>query len=166
MSSPIHEFFSRCFHQVDAELRGLLSYRLGPQEAGDVAQEAYVHLLQYPNPDSIENPRAFLFKTASNLVVDRHRQNRRRANHIDGEVDVEKLSSCTPDAETAADSALQFGRFLAALEELPELYRYAFILNRFEGLTHPEIAGRLGLSQKTVQRYILKALDHCAKRLA
>jgi RNA polymerase sigma-70 factor (ECF subfamily) len=67
--------------------------------------------------------------------------------------------------ETRLDSESRFERISAELDELPELCRHALLLNKLDGLTHAEIASRLGLSKKTVQRYILKALEHCADRL-
>lgn len=43
--------------------------------------------------------------------------------------------------------------------------RHTLVLNKFEGLTHVEIASRLGMSTKTVRRHIARALEHCAARL-
>jgi RNA polymerase sigma-70 factor (ECF subfamily) len=53
----------------------------------------------------------------------------------------------------------------AALQELPAQCREAFLLNRLEGLTHSEIAERLGVSTKTVQRHIERALRRCVQVL-
>jgi RNA polymerase sigma-70 factor (ECF subfamily) len=49
--------------------------------------------------------------------------------------------------------------------ELPQACRDAFLLNRIEALTHVAIATRLGISTKSVQRYIERALRHCARAL-
>jgi RNA polymerase sigma-70 factor (ECF subfamily) len=165
MSDHRHESLSNLFQQCEPELRGFLSRRLGPHAADDVAQEAYVRLLQYPCLDAVRNLRAFLFKTASNLMVDWVRQDQARAKNIQADVDLEILSTATPDPEAVADGTLQLGRFQEALAELPVLCRHAFLLNRIDGLTHAEIAKRLGISKKTVERYILKAFDHCYARL-
>jgi RNA polymerase sigma-70 factor (ECF subfamily) len=165
MSNDRNESLSSFFQQCEPELRGFLSRRLGPHAADDVVQEAYLRLLQYPCLDAVQNLRAFLFKTASNLMVDWMRQDQARAKHIQADVDLEILSIATPDPEAVADGALQLGRFWDAVGELPELCRHAFLLNRIDGLTHAEIAKRLGISKKTVERYILKAFDHCYARL-
>jgi RNA polymerase sigma-70 factor (ECF subfamily) len=85
--------------------------------------------------------------------------------YTEAEADPETLPSVMDGAETLLDSESLFERFTAVLDELPELCRHALILNKLDGLTHAEIATRLGLSKKTVQRYILKALEHCAARL-
>jgi DNA-directed RNA polymerase specialized sigma24 family protein len=43
---------------------------------------------------------------------------------------------------------------------LPPLCRDAFLLNRVEGLTHAEIAGRLGVSVRTIDRFMVRAWNH------
>jgi RNA polymerase sigma-70 factor (ECF subfamily) len=48
----------------------------------------------------------------------------------------------------------------AALAELPPLCRAAFLLNRIDGLTYEEIAERLGLSVRTIDRYMVRAWNH------
>jgi len=50
------------------------------------------------------------------------------------------------------------------LNELPPACRDAFLLNRLYDCTHAEIADRLGISTKTVQRHIERALLHCLRR--
>jgi RNA polymerase sigma-70 factor (ECF subfamily) len=48
---------------------------------------------------------------------------------------------------------------------MPPLYRDIFVLNRFGGMTYPEIARARGISVKTVEWRMSKALEHCASRL-
>lgn len=57
------------------ELVNFLSARLGSRQAAeDVAHDAYVRVLERVDAQVIEHPRAFLYRTALNLVVDRHRR--------------------------------------------------------------------------------------------
>lgn len=165
MSVAKNEFVSVLFEQHGWNLFRFLSSRLRRQEAEDVAQQTYLHLLQHPAPGEISNPAAYLYRTASNLAIDNIRRENTRLRYTETEADPETLSSVTLEPETLLDNATRFEHFTAVLEELPELCRHAFILNKLDGLTHGEIAERLGLSKKTVQRYILKALEHCAARL-
>ncbi|MDR0668293.1 MAG: RNA polymerase sigma-70 factor [Prevotellaceae bacterium] len=55
--------------------------------------------------------------------------------------------------------------FREALQKLPEAYRQAFEMNRFEGLTHKEIAERLQVSPQTVNYRIGQALKCLRKEL-
>src|SRR5262245_1247058 len=58
----------------EALVRFLLSRLRSPQEAQEVAQEAYVRLLNLDEPGAVSYLRAFLFRTAANLAVDRLRR--------------------------------------------------------------------------------------------
>ena len=62
--------------------------------------------------------------------------------------------------ETAMGASMELARLRASLSKLPPLCRDAFLLNRVEGLTHAEIAGRLGVSVRTIDRFMVKARDH------
>jgi RNA polymerase sigma factor (sigma-70 family) len=55
---------------------------------------------------------------------------------------------------------MELARLHASLSKLPPLCRDAFLLNRVEGLTHAEIAGRLGVSVRTIDRFMVRAWDH------
>jgi RNA polymerase sigma-70 factor (ECF subfamily) len=166
MAVAKQEFVSVLFEQHGWNLFRFLNSRLRRQEAEDVAQQTYLHLLQHPNPGEISNPAAYLYRTASNLAIDTLRREKTRLRYTETEADPDSFATVTHDPETVLDSAARLDQFTALLEELPELCQYAFILNKLDGLTHDEIARKLGLSKKTVQRYILKALEHCAARLA
>ena len=54
---------------------------------------------------------------------------------------------------------------MAALEQLPGAMREALLLYRFRDMTHQEIAARMHLSTRTVERYIKDGLAHIARRL-
>ncbi|KKK85213.1 hypothetical protein LCGC14_2775540, partial [marine sediment metagenome] len=51
-------------------------YGSGPPEPEDIAQTAFVKFASLENNDRVENPRAFIYRTASNLIVDYHRSPR------------------------------------------------------------------------------------------
>ena len=52
-----------------------------------------------------------------------------------------------------------------ALAELPVACRESFLLRKLEGLSHPEIAERLGLSRSVVEKHIVNAMKHCRNRI-
>lgn len=165
MSDSANEFVSSLFEQYGRELFGFLSTRLKPQEAEDVAQKTYLQLLQHPDPSEISNPHAYLFKTASNLAIDHVRRQRVHSDRISPGTVLEDLVSPLPGPEAIVDDAMQLQRFRAALASLSPVCRAVFLLNRVDGLTHPEIAERLGISKRTVERYMIKALDRCRRRM-
>ena len=52
-----------------------------------------------------------------------------------------------------------------ALEKIPDLYKEAFVLNRFEGLKYREIAEKLNVSERTIEVRVSKTLDLLRKQL-
>ena len=67
--------------------------------------------------------------------------------------------------ERHADPDLK-DRLARAIDALPEGYRTVFVMHDVEGYTHEEIATTLGISVKTVEARMGRALRHLRERLA
>lgn len=156
---------TRCFLEIRAELVRFLTRRNGRASAEDVVQETWLKLHERGNTDSWHEPRAVLFKTAANLGTDVQRRDAHsdRLFARDGEFTEPASAVASPESQVQTECELNV--VAAALEELPAQCREAFLLNRLEGLTHGEIAQRLGISTKTVQRHIERALRRCVQVL-
>jgi RNA polymerase sigma factor (sigma-70 family) len=139
------------------------------EEANEVLQETYLRFLRQPNFERLRaNPRAYLFQTATNLARDLFR--RRAAKGMDTEM--EMFAACgldSPDWMSWPDLALEGEQSLAiiisALDQLDPAARTALLLYRFRDLTHRQIADRMGVAERTIQRYIKESLTHIAQRL-
>ncbi len=127
------------------------------QDALDVAQEAYVRLLQLDRPGAIGFLRGYLFRTASNLAIDRVRRVQVRERDS-GELFGEFCDATDTDAQAMTDQ--EIGLIAEALQELPEKCREAFILH-VEGYVTAEIAMRMEVRDRQVRRYVARALRHC-----
>lgn len=172
---------SRTGNDFDAFFReqrpGLLRYltlRLGNgQEAEEVLQEAFIQFLKASETLEIENRHALLVRICSTQAIDRIRSNisrvRRENEWSDG-----YYRSRSAEGEFGGVTALQDRTVLArddirnvlkALDELSETVRQAFILHRFDGLTHGEVAEQMELSRSTVEKHIIKASRHLLQRV-
>ncbi len=137
-----------------------LTKRLGdPEDAAEVAQEAYLRLTKVENLRELVNPRAFLFRMAANLAVDRMRQRTRQAR----QVAPQGQPAASPEEELQAQERID--QATEVLRKLPEKCRRAFILHRVNGLSHAEIAEELAVSRKTVEKYMTLALRRLRRRL-
>ena len=114
----------------------------------------------------LNNPRAFLFRIARNLLIDHLRQHRARPATVPLHDPDLLLESEAPTPEAAASSAQTLAGVQAALTELPDHVRQALLWNRLEGLTQREIGSRLGVSERMAGKYISRALRHCRAWLA
>lgn len=147
------------------ELIRYLSRTLGDRQvAADLAQESFARLLERKARDVIEQPRAFLFRTAINLSIDLHRRTRVRDGEPLDSLDREgRVDDCDPQEQ--ASQAQQLALLRRALDELPTACRQAFLLRKMEGCSHAEIAERLGISAAMVEKHVVNAMRHCRQRL-
>ena len=156
---------TRCFLDIRDELVRFVRRRTGHSAAEDVVQDVWLNLRERDDSESWREPRAVLFKAAANLGTDTYRRNvHTQKLFVPADAAAEPASS-DPDPEAQAQVASQVERLLNALEQLPPECREALLLNRLDGLTHAEIGRRLGVSTKTVQRHIERALRLCMQVL-
>jgi RNA polymerase sigma factor (sigma-70 family) len=155
----------RLFREHNRSLVSYLAMRLrSVHEAKEVAQEAYVRVLQLDQPGAESFLKAYLFKVATNLAVDRLRQRRRRMPIVEpGPGDIEHEVELD-EPERGALAREQLEALVAGLQELPEKCREAFLMFRLDGLSQQQIAERLGVTERMVRNYINESLIYCRMR--
>lgn len=134
------------------------------EEAEDLTQEVFLRLSRRLDVEQVDNAEAFLFRTAVNLLRDRSRRGKTAASHMDELAHRAGFEELSP--ERVLQSRQSLASVLRALDELDERTRDAFILHRLEGMRHAEIASLYGVSVSSVEKYIIKAIAHLAKRTA
>lgn len=158
------EAVAQLFREHNRSLVSYLAMRLRSlQEAKEVAQEAYVRLLQLDEPGAESFLRAYLFKVATNLAVDRLRQRGRRQRYEE-DVPTDELETGLEEPSRRTLAREQLGALIAGLEELPEKCRSAFLMYRLDGMSQQDIATHLGVSERMVRTYITQALVYCRLR--
>lgn len=149
----------RLYRRYAPWLAAMLRKRFGQgfhAEAEDLVQETYERLAPH-DPAQIRKPQALLMRVALNLARDRLRRRLVRGLHVE---ETRALATAsTTQADLAAELLLR-----DTVMSIPEPYREVFILSRFGGLTYEEIATRCGLSPKSVEWRLSKAIAHCTKR--
>ena len=156
---------TRYFLEARNDLLRFLRRRTDHAAAEDILQDVWLNLRERSDPNTWREPRAVLFTAAANLAIDARRRDK-RADKVFARQQPESDAECPrPNPESEADAASNLERLNAVLAELPPLCRQAFLLNRLEALSHAEIGQRLGISTKSVQRYMERALQHCVQAL-
>lgn len=142
----------RLFEKDYPSLVRFLYRRLGDRDqAEDLAQEAFIRLLQR-QPD---NPRAYLFATALNLVRDAVRGEARRSRHLQV-LAVERLGTVEPSPESQvlrSETAQQVRSALAQLSDRD----HTLLLLWEEGFAYKEIAALIGVSPTSVGPLLARA---------
>lgn len=152
--------WTNLFQEEAPRLRRFLR-RFGPRiSPEDVAQDAFARLCA-SDVANIESPRAFLFQTAKRLAMNEARHNRIARTELVPDPDAAGAVSAEPSPERLAEIAADSARLRSVLAELPAHKREALLLFKLDGFSHKEIGERLGVSPRTVERYIFDAVTHC-----
>ena len=153
------------FLQLHNELTIYLRSKLNRDEAADMVQEVYLRWYKL-DLSQIKNPRAFLFTVALNLIRDKARRQAHAQSYADTMQHLFQDKPADNDPAQHCDERRQIEYLQQALDQLPENVRHAFLLFRLDGLTFAEIALQMGISSKSVARYIQHASEHCLTALA
>lgn len=141
-------------------LRDWLRRKLGcSHNAADLAHDTFVRLLSKKEPAEPRDPRAYLATIAHGLVVDFHRRRALERAYLESLAALPEPQAPSPETRAIVLEALV--AIDAMLDGMKPAVRQAFILSQLEGLTYAEIAARLGVTVRTVNNYMLKALEHC-----
>lgn len=142
-------------HRYNRWLASALRRRFGADDSDDLLQETWLRLASASGLEAPRHPKAFLLRVALNLASSRYRK--RRATHL---------------AESGAQTPLRYEAdqtdailLTQVVVGLPEPLRDVFLLSRVDGLTNAQIGEKLGLSPKTVEWRMTRALAHCAAQL-
>lgn len=158
-----HELISLYLRQWSV-LRSRLKRQTGSHElAEDALQETWLRLSRMKGgPIDIRDQHAFILRVASNIAIDlARRENRHGGRCISDEAVLAAIEDACPSPERVVIDRDQLRLLVLALSQLPARPRKALLMNRCDGLTHREIAGRLGVSESMVARYLVQALRHC-----
>ena len=145
----------------------------GKEDAADIVQETYARVLHAEQSGTvITEPRALLYRTGKNVMIDLHRRDTVRGKvHISVDDNSDEALSA-PDAlpaESASEpdrqlaSSKNLTQMLAVIDALPTRCREAFILHKFDGHSHAEVAARMGISKKMVEQHIKLAMQACRR---
>lgn len=151
--------FEAFYRATLAPLRRYLARLLGSRtDAQDVAHDAYSKVYKTMADKPVGQPQGLLFTTARNLAINQLR--RRARSPVQGApADIIELSPTqAPGVVREVMARQEWAATEAAISRLPLGCRAVFLLCRFEGLTHPLAAARLGISRKTVEKQHARAL--------
>lgn len=138
--------------------------RCWPQrdELHDLRQEIYVRVYEAAGKSLPTTPKSFLFATARHLMADRVR--RSRVVSIEAVGDFESMNvlidEVTPERWFGGRQILK--RLAEAFDLLPDRCRQVVWLRRVEELSQKEVAVRLGISEKTVEKQVAKGMRRIA----
>ncbi len=152
----VHSLYSLHHSWLNSWLRSKLG---NAADAADLAQDTFVRLLQRSEQFELTAPRAFLRTIARGLVIDHWRREELQRAYLEALAHLPEAE--VPSVETRELLLELLERIAQMLDGLKPKVRRAFLLAQCEGLTHKEIAEQMGVSLRSVERYVADALYHC-----
>ncbi len=154
--------YKELFFAHARQVRNYLYYKgADSAEAEDLMQEAYLRLWRDCQKVPAEKAKAFLFRVANNLFLDakKHEQvvlkfQNRQVSQTENE-----------DPQFQLETKELQDRLEKAISKLSEKQRTVFLMNRMDKMTYAEIAERLELSVKAVEKRMSLALVQMRKVL-
>ncbi|MGV6393546.1 RNA polymerase sigma factor [Pseudomonas caspiana] len=152
--------FLKVFLSQQPQMEALVRRRVGCRAtAADLVQDLFVRFWRRPLVQ-VEELSTYLLRCAGNIAVDHLRSEGVRNRVSEGLMpDGQHHDVDQPQAALEAGNDLR--HIEAALRELPERTRQIFLLNRIHGRKYGEIAKVMGLSQSTVEKHMMRALQAC-----
>jgi RNA polymerase sigma-70 factor (ECF subfamily) len=143
-----------------------LKYINKKEIAEDIVQDFFVKLWIKREKIEIKSSlKSYFFTSLKNSCIDYLRKNDANTNSISSPVEILKNLSLTEERDLLIESELR-EKINAAIDKLPATCKEVFIMNRFENLKAAEIAKKRGISVRTVETHIGKALKILKKELS
>jgi RNA polymerase sigma factor (sigma-70 family) len=159
MDDSLDSWFEReILPHEEALLRYLARTWSNPDEILDLRQETYVRVYEAATRARPLSPKSFMFTTARHLIADRIR--RSRVVSIEATADLEALNilidEVSPEQRTSAREELR--RLASAFDRLPPQCRRVVWMRKVEGISQKQVATRLGIGERAVEKQITKGV--------
>jgi len=146
-------------------LHGWLRRKLGcPEHAADLMQDTFIKVMLNQAEARIREPRAYLATIANRLAIDFFRRQQIERSYL------EALATLPEEQQPSAEEGVLFREALFELERLLDglgpRVKQVFLLAQCDTLSYAEIAERLGISVRSVNNYVARAMAHCCLALA
>jgi len=132
--------------------------------AEDLVSDVYLRLDRVTDPIATEQEaRRYIYRVASNLLIDHVRVASRRHEILEGNMVL--LEDEAPNFERGVMAQDELAVIHEAFDDLPDKARDIIYYSRIVGLTHEQIAERMGISRSLIEKYIIRAMRHFRDRL-
>ena len=138
-------------------------YLNSAQDIEDVTQEAFMRAFSAEKTTEVHQPKSFLFRIAKNVAIT---QLRKKSNQITDYIEDQPSQDVLVNEWSTEDEVLvneKLDIHSQAVAALPPKCREVYLLRKVYGLSHKEIAAKLGIASSTVEKHLMKGVEDCDK---
>lgn len=147
-----------------SDLKARLSRTLGPDLASDALAETWLKLESRTDIAPVGNPDAYLYRAALNTAHNLRTANNRLLTFMDVEI-LMSVADDAPGPAIIAQDRADIALMETALAELTDRQRVIFHETFLGDASHHVLAERYGVTVRTIQKELMRAVEHCARRL-
>ena len=155
------EGITSAFMQYKHGLNKLVSKFVRATDVEDVVQEAFVRTYQTSLDKEIEHPKTYLYTAARNIAITYATKKHMEVEDLVDDFD-SHVANQAHSAEKILESQEKLELFCSAVDSLPDKCREVFVMKRVYGYSQKEIADKMDISERTVERHIAKGAFRCA----
>lgn len=152
------------------EIRAHISRKLSSQQdVDDLVQEVFLRTHRAALFDNLVRPRAYLYRVTGSVVADYFRRRRRQVSSAPDAEFVDEgegtfLAGPTPEEIVIGEQTWEI--LCAGIARLPSKVKQAILLRKFEDLSYQDVADTMGISIRTVEKHLARALADLRQAVA
>jgi len=162
-----HRWIATHILPLESQVRRWLSRHvrsLRTCDADDLIQEAYSRIWS-ADLTAIHSARSYFYATLRNLLAEQSRHAQIIPMERMGEIDELRIPSEEPSPERRIAARQELERLRRLIASLPAQCRRAFELRKMQGFSQREAAAEMGISERTVEKHLAKALDRILEQI-
>lgn len=150
------------FIRIKDPLKRFISrHLLASNDIDDIAHEAFLRAYEAEKQRKIDQPSAFLFRIARNLIFSQAKKKSHKITDYIEDFEHEDVLMIDESLEENIMAQQKLGIICEAVASLPPQCRRVFLLKKVYGLSHKEIAENMGIAVSTIEKHLSKAIRDC-----
>jgi RNA polymerase sigma factor (sigma-70 family) len=159
-------WFAREVHAHDGTLKSYLRHSFpSVRDVDDVVQESYLRIWKAKEDYPIISAKAFLFRVARHVALDLVRKRSHSPVESISPAQTSSVIDWEPNGVESLASRDTLEQLANAIAALPRRCREVIVLHKLKGMPQRDVASRLGLSARTVEKHCARALKFCERYL-
>ena len=152
------------FLQHQQALRNYISrFVVSAHEIDDVSQEAFLRAYKAEQKTTIDQPKAFLFRVAKNMMLSEFSNKSRKMIDYVEDFEQARQAQLGSSLEDEVVASQKIGLYCEAIAALPPRCRQVILMKKVYGMSHKEIARRMDITISAVEKHLIKGGKKCAE---